>query len=69
MELFQILRVVAPRNPDLQITLRTVLFMEMFNRPLIMSGSFELRIIRQSILYGASDYSLRIDGTVGLGYQ
>lgn len=44
--------------------------MEVFDCPLIMSGTVELRIIRQTILDGASDYRLRVDETVGfVNYQ
>ena len=69
MELFQVLRVVAPRNLDLQITFRSVLSMEVFDRSLIMSGSVKLRVIRQSVLDGAPDYRLRFDEAVSFGNQ
>lgn len=69
MKLFQVLRVVAPGYPDFQISFWPVLFMEVLDCPLIMSGSVELRIIRQSISDGAPDYRLRFDEAVGFGNQ
>lgn len=69
MEFFQVLRIIAPRNPDLQIAIWSVFFIEVFDSPLIMSGSVEFRIICQSILDSAPDYLLRIDETVGFGNQ
>ena len=69
MELFQVLCVVAPRNPDLQIALGSILLMQVLNCPLIMSFSVELRIISQSILDGAPDYRLRLDEAVSFGNQ
>lgn len=69
MEFFQILRVVAPRNPDLQLALWPVLLIEVLDCPLIMSGSVELWIIRQTILDSAPDYRFRVDEAVSFGNQ
>lgn len=69
MELFQVLGVVAPRYPDFQITLRTVLLVEVFDCPLIVPGSVKLWIVCQTVLDGPSDYRFRLDEAVGLRYN
>ena len=68
MKRFQISGVVAPWNPDLQISFRTVFVFEVLDCTLIMSGSVELRMIRQTILNGSADYRLCVDEAVGFGH-
>ena len=67
MELFQVTGVVAPWNPDLQIAVRAILLVKVLDCALIMSGSVELRIIRQPVLDGATDYSSCVNEAVGFG--
>ena len=66
MELFKIICVVTPRNPDLQVAFWPVLLIEVLNCTLIMSGSVEMRIIVKPILDGAANYCLRFDEAIRL---
>ncbi len=69
MKFFPVLGVVAPRHPHFQITLRTVLLVEVFDSSLIVPGSVELGIICQTVLNGFSYYRIRLDEAVGLRYN
>ena len=67
VKFFQVFCVVAPWYPDFQITLRTVLLVEVPDSPLIVPGSVELGIVCQTVLNGSSEYRIRIDEAVGFG--
>ena len=69
VELSEIRGVVAPWNPDFEVAVRAVFFVEVIDGALIMSGFVELGIIGQTILDGPADYRFGFDETVGLGYN
>ena len=62
MKFLQVLGVVAPRYPDFQITIRTILLVEVLDCPLIVSGSVKLWIVCQTVLDGETGYQNRPPG-------
>lgn len=68
VELSEIRGVVAPWDPDFEVAVRAVFFVEVIDGALIMSGFVEMGIIGQTILDSPADYRFGFDETVGLGY-